>query len=315
MLGTSDFAIACARGLRDAGMQLVAMVSVPEELRPDNSADIAAFAETVGAAYIEVSDINSPDSVAALRAYSPDFLFVSWPRILGPDALAVPRYSCIGTHPTALPANRGRHPLHWILVLGIQETRLSFIRLDKSVDTGDILLQAPLPVNESDGIQDLTQRMVETGYEGTMRLCEMLTDDPTMHGVPQRQEAGNTWRKRTPHDVTLDLRMSAGAIVRTVRSFAPPYPCAILRFNEHEVRIKSAWVIDHPSAPDWSKELRQMEPGNVVSAEGRVITVKVEDAIVELEAVDSLPERLLRAKYVHPPTKYLCGQSIVDGRR
>jgi len=200
------------------------MVSMPEEFLPDNSADLSSYADSVGAAYVEFSDINSAESIAALESYEPDFLLVSWPRILKPEILAVPRYFCIGTHPTALPQNRGRHPLHWTLVLGIRETQLSFFRLDEAVDTGDILLQVPLPVFQSDSIQDLVERSDETGYEGTRQLHNMLVNDPDFSGVTQLSGTANTWRKRTPHDVTLDPRMSAEAIVRTVRSFAPPYP-------------------------------------------------------------------------------------------
>jgi methionyl-tRNA formyltransferase len=291
------------------------MVSMPKESLPDNSIDLSSFADSVDAAYLEFADINSADSIAALGSYDPDYLLVSWPRILKPETLVVPRYFCIGTHPTALPQNRGRHPLHWTLALGIRETQLSFFRLDEAVDTGDILLQVPLPAFESDSIQDLVERTADIGYEGARRLYKMLVAEPDFSGVTQHHGAANTWRKRTPHDVTLDPRMSAGAIVRTVRSFAPPYPGAIMRFNEHEVRIARASIVSHPSAPDGSLELRQMEPGKVISAYGRLFKIKAEDAIVELEAIDNLPDRLLKAKYIHPPTRYISDAGIHHGPR
>ena len=47
----------------------------------------------------------------------------------------------IGFHPAALPRNRGRHPIVWALVLGLEETASTFFFMDKGADTGDILSQ------------------------------------------------------------------------------------------------------------------------------------------------------------------------------
>ena len=76
--------------------------------------------------------INSSKSIKILSYHRADFIFVSWPKIVKADILDTPKYFCIGTHPTNLPYNRGRHPLHWIIALGISETKLSFFMILKT---------------------------------------------------------------------------------------------------------------------------------------------------------------------------------------
>jgi len=36
-----------------------------------------------------------------------------------------------------------KHPLHWIIALGITETKMSFYRMDAGIDTGNILIRDP----------------------------------------------------------------------------------------------------------------------------------------------------------------------------
>jgi methionyl-tRNA formyltransferase len=301
LLGTSRFAIRCAEAIRDGGGELAAVASLPLGLRPNNSADFGAFARQAGIPYVEIEDVNARADADSLRAFSPDYLFVSWPQMLKADALAVPRRFCIGTHPTDIPFNRGRHPLHWMIALGIPETKLSFFKLDEGVDTGNVLLKVSLPVRPADEIGTVTARMEDLGYQGTLKLLSMLREDPAWTGTPQVKGAGNIWRKRSPHDVTLDPRMTTGMIIRTVRSFAPPYPCANLIFGRQIIKIARAEAAPVAGQAQWS----MLETGRVISVERQRIRMKVEDGVVDLYAKDPLPAEMSAGKCIHPPTKYL----------
>ena len=300
VLGTSEFALCCAKAMLASGAGICEMVSMPRAARPENSADIAAFAGRHGIAYREVSDINSSASVRRLKAARPDHLFVSWPKLLHRAALAAPRYFSIGTHPTDLPHNRGRHPLHWLIALGISETKLSFFRMNARADDGPILLKTPFKVGKSAPIAEVIGRMNAAAARGTRALCAMLKKNPSARGKKQTGRA-NAWRKRTPHDVTIDFRMSADAIVRLVRSFGLPYPCANLVFRDLVIKVTDAAAV--PSGKN-GKEMRNMEHGRIMSVRGNRIRVKADDGVVELRCRGPVPAKLRRAEFIHPPAKY-----------
>ena len=301
VLGTSEFTLCCARAILDSNCRISAIVSMPAQILPLNSVDVAGFAEENGIPYHEIEDINAPVSIDMLHGYAPDYMFSSWPRIMEKEALDVPQRFVIGSHPTDLPFNRGRHPLHWLIVLGITRTKISFFKMDEGVDSGNILYQYPFTISHEDYIEDAVTRMNNAAYEGIKILCKKLSDDPFYEGVEQNHSFANYWRKRTPHDVTLDLRMTSSMILRTVKSFAPPYPCANLVFEKDIIKISNAAVAETELQPE---QLQRIEPGSIISVSENVIRVKVDDAIMDLTCKSPIPEKMREKKYIHPPTKY-----------
>ena len=118
----------------------------------------------------------------------------------------------------------------------------------------------------------------------------------------QNHKLANYWRKRTSHDVTLDLRMPADLIIRIVRSFTLPYPCANLIWKKHTIKIEKAKVVKTALL---GEELKRIEPGKIISAEDNTINIKVDDEIIELVSIDPIPNELLSVKYIHPPSLYI----------
>jgi methionyl-tRNA formyltransferase len=311
VIGTSKFTLRCIDGLLDSGWSLCAIISLIEELRPNNSTDISTYAKKRRIPYHEIDDINSPESHALISSYYPDYLFSSWPKIIGRSILDIPRICCVGTHPTELPFNRGRHPLHWLIAMGISETKLSFFRMDEGVDTGNILLQIPIEISNKDAIIDVVAKMEEAAYSGVKLLCDRFSEDPFYAGIPQDHTKANYWRKRTPHDVTLDLRMSASTVLRTVRSFMAPYPCANLIVSRYVLKIVSASLVEMATTSD----LQRLEPGKVIHIRDNEIRVKVDDAIIDLKAKDLVPQAIQKIEYIHPPSVYLIkGVSILGSQ-
>ncbi|MGB0909668.1 MAG: formyltransferase family protein [Nitrospirales bacterium] len=302
VIGTTEFTGRIAEGIRGGGHDICAVFSMPSKYRPDNSDDLKQVSQTYGCAYHEVIDINGEESVALLKTYKPDYIFSSWPKILKKDVLQTPKHCCIGTHPTQLPFNRGRHPLHWLLDLGISKTCLSFFKMIEEIDGGDIFLQVPLSIKSEDTIADLTRRVNDAAFSGAKTIGDQLTSSNSLSAIQQNDVMANYWRKRTQHDVTLDLRMSSEAIIRIVRSYAPPFPCANLLFKSHVLKIHEAIISSEKIALD---ECERIEPGKIVKIEDTLIRVKTFDEILDLRSYSSIPAELCKAKYIHPPSKYI----------
>ncbi len=298
VLGTSRFALECARAIVDSGETLVALGSMSQAARPHNSADFGSYARVWEVVYQELDEINSPDSVEWLRRQAADYLFVSWPKILKREALQSARLGVIGTHPAEVPRHRGRHSLHWLIVLGFEQSKVSFFEMDEGIDTGKLLLSVPYRLDPAQPIGAAADALEGAGYRGMRELCQKLKAGP-LPGIAQAEERANYWRKRTPHDVTLDFRMSAEAIVRTVRSFAPPYPGANLLVEKQLIKIGRAEII--AGGP----EVADMEHGKIAAIGPNWLRVKADGGLVQLESLAALPARIAELQYIHPPTKYL----------
>jgi len=301
VLGTSEFTLKCASALIDSGKDLCALISIPNQELPLNSANISEFAKSNNIPYHEIRDINSPDSIAILSKYKPDYILSSWPKILKKEVLKIPRVYCIGSHPTELPYNRGRHPLQWMIVLKLFKSKLSFFIMDEGVDTGKILLQIPFTISPNDHIRDIISKMNKAAYKGIITLCSKLKSFKSK-GTEQDNSKANYWRKRTPHDTILDLRMTSDIILGIIRSYSPPYPCAKLIFGKHIIDISNASIAQTSLS---SAELKRIEPGKIINIKEKLIKVKVGDMIMDLESKIKIPSDLLENVYIYPPTKYI----------
>ena len=215
-MGTSNLNIVCSNAVIESGNQVVALISMSEKVRPNNSVDISLYAKQHDIPYHELDDNNSIKSIDLLRNYTPNYIFVSWSKIIKVYILNVPNNFCIGTHPSNLPFNWGRHHLYWIIALGIPETKLSFFKMNKGIHTGDVLLQVPFKFSSDDNINNLNDKMNHSAYEGTKKLWIFFQSHTPYKGEKQNHKLANYWGKSTPHDITLHLRMPADLIIKIV---------------------------------------------------------------------------------------------------
>ena len=98
ILGTSQFSITTSDAILESGGDVLAIVSMPKDSLPNNSADLSSYAKSKNLNYLEINDINCHDSIKILSHYQPDFIFVSWPKILSKKALNIPKYYCEYNH-------------------------------------------------------------------------------------------------------------------------------------------------------------------------------------------------------------------------
>jgi methionyl-tRNA formyltransferase len=296
VLGTSALTMHCADAWRQ-NHELVGVVSMPLGARPDNSTDLEAYAVAAGAAYLEFTDLSA--ATPQLRALRPDILFSTWPKLLS-RAVIESAPLCIGSHWSELPANRGRHPLHWMIALGMTQGAISFFKMDDGIDTGDILLQIPFDLDAEVRISDALDLVHRAAVEG----CRILASVP-LAATQQDHSKANYWRKRTLHDTVIDFRMSRSAIDRLVRSYCLPFPGAKISYKEALIPIDRAAEV--------SLSVFNLEPGRILAKGNGRLIVKADDGAIELFPrhpgdLDLLPS----SGCIHPPAAYANDRSDLD---
>ena len=215
----------------------------------------------------------------------------------------VPCRYIIGTHPTSLPYNRGRHPLHWMISMGINRSEFNFFVMDEGVDSGAILHQEPFSLENDGTINDAIIRMDQAAERGLHIILDHLDADPNFVGLPQKnEEKANYWRKKTMADVTLDPRMTILTIDRIVRSFTTPYPCAALIIKGEIIEIVATRVDDNTFCSQ--KDLDRMAHGRIVNVFGKNLVLKVADGLITLVASKKLESTIGSLRHIHPPSYY-----------
>lgn len=241
ILGNSAIVESFALGLRAAGATLTSIVSLPPREQPLNSVNIAEIAERSGVQHHEISGyVHESEMAHQLLDEAPDYILSAWSKVIKETVLAVPKYFTIGTHPTRLPYGRGRHPLHWLIAMGIEETCLSFFRMTEKIDDGPILWRYPFELPFGTTILQANQECEHAAQFGTKVLFRKLEREPNLPGEAQI----GYFRARTELvDCTILPTMTKLQIIRLVNSYSEPYPCCILMTDDQiELRISEATV-------------------------------------------------------------------------
>jgi methionyl-tRNA formyltransferase len=222
-----------------------------------------------------LADDLSPDEVAPWLARSqPEVAYCfGWSSLLKRDVLDVPSLGVIGFHPAELPQNRGRHPLIWALVLGLERTAATFFYMDEGADTGDILSQRSVSIDPTDDAASLYEKVTTVALAQISEFTAQLANG-TAPRTPQDHSRAHYWRKRDAQDGRVDWRMSSAAIYNLVRALTRPYPGADFTLNGKAVKLWRVAPVD--GAPD------NYEPGRVLGLTERELVVKTGDGAIRL---------------------------------
>ena len=122
------------------------------------AARIPTFVEALG----EHPDREGWDAslAKAVAAYEPDLVVLAgFMKLTGPAFLAVHGGRTINTHPALSPAFPGMHGPRDALAYGVRVTGATLFVVDEGVDTGPIVAQTTVPVEDFDDESTLHERI------------------------------------------------------------------------------------------------------------------------------------------------------------
>lgn len=269
------------------GLTAIDIVGVVTRKESRFNADFRSLEPVAATAGIPcfLAEGNNQSAMAAwISALAPDVVYCfGWSYLLGPELLNIPRLGVVGYHPAALPRNRGRHPIIWALVLGLKETASTFFFMDEGADSGDIISQCTVSIEETDDASSLYRKLTAVAHEQIAQFTRELASG-NYRRIPQQQVLANYWRKRSKRDGEIDWRMSARSIHNLVRALTRPYPGAHCVYKGEEVSVWKTEVVD--DAPV------NIEPGKVLSVHDLQVVIKCGEGAIRVVSHEfkTLPE-------------------------
>ena len=149
---------------------------------------------------------------------------------------SLPRFGTINLHGSLLPRYRGAAPIHWAIINGDQETGVTTFRLRHELDTGDLLLQAHLPIAPEDNVGKIHDTLMHVGAETLVKTVDLFLQDKEPEGIPQGSvdEAPTPAPKLTKENTELHWDRPTNALHNQVRGLSPyPAAWATLTFEGH----------------------------------------------------------------------------------
>jgi len=253
-MGTPAFAVPALEGLVGTGYPVIGVVTQPD--RPQGRGrtmappPVKVLAEGLGLTVLQPEKVRTPDFLETFRRLTPDLVIVAaFGQILPGEIISGPREGCINIHPSLLPKYRGAAPINWALIRGEEKTGVTIMRMDKGVDSGDILLQEETPIGEEETFGTLHDRLAPMGAGLLLKAIAQL-EAGTLRPRPQDHRLATAAPRLGPGDGLICWDADAPAIVARIRGLSPtPAAYTVLGGKKLKIFMATAETAAVPEAP------------------------------------------------------------------
>lgn len=304
-MGTPDFAATILRALAEAGHNIKAVYTQPDKPQKRSSELIASpvkeYALTKGFTVRQPDRIRNADEIEVLKSFDADvFVVAAYGQILSQEILDIPKFCPVNVHGSLLPKYRGASPIQRAIADGEEVTGVTIMRMDKGVDTGDMIAKVAVPITDNDDEDTMYARLAD---EGSKLLIEVLKtiEAGTVSFTPQDDSEATYAPMIKKEDGLIDFTRSAREIDCKVRGFKK-WPTAFTYVGGKMLKIFETKVVsDIPDA-----DTADFEPGCFVITKKKIY-VTTGDGFIELVSVQ--PEGKKRM----PGMDYQRGAHIENG--
>jgi len=183
-----------------------------------------------------------------LTAIRPDaIIVVGYGRIIPQWMLDLPPFGNINLHASLLPKYRGAAPIQWAIANGETVTGNTTMRIDAGLDTGDILLQQELAIDQDDTSETLAPRLAAQGADlmiETLRGVQSATIQPRKQDDLHSSLAPILKKE----DGLVDFSRRATEIYNRLRGFQP-WPGAYTKFRGKNLQLHKVKPLESSVAP------------------------------------------------------------------
>lgn len=278
-MGTPDFSVGTLRALAEAGHDIVLAVTQPDKPKGRGKAmqapPVKEAALELGIEVYQPRRVREPECVAYLKKYQADIIVVvAFGQILPREILDMPRFGCVNVHASLLPKYRGASPIQWAVINGERVTGVTTMRMDEGLDTGDIILQREVVLDQKETGGSLFDKLSEVGAALCVETLEAI-------------EAGTAVYRRQDHEAA-----TRTGLIR--KEFGEIDWCRPARELECLIRGLNPW----PSAYTWlggktlklwdasvREENTDASAGTVVEVTKKSVAVQTGDGLLVLDEV------------------------------
>lgn len=227
-MGTPDFAVEPLKTLVEAGKDVVAVVTMPDKPAGRGHklqfSPVKEYALKAGIPILQPENLKSPDFLQELASYNADLQIVVAFRMLPEAVWSMPKYGTFNLHASLLPRYRGAAPINWAVINGDKETGITTFFLKHEIDTGNIILQEKVAIDEEDNAGDVHDKLMYLGADLVLKTLKMIEEDNVITR-PQDDAQASPAPKIFKDTAKLDFDKCAADIRNLVRGMAP-YPAA-----------------------------------------------------------------------------------------
>ena len=245
--GTPDFAVPTLDALHDSSHEILGVVTSPDKKSGRGlkvtSAAIKNSAEKYSLPIYQPESTGSEQLHSILKQINPDIYVVVAYKILPESILNIPPRGAVNLHASLLPKYRGAAPVNHAILNGETETGLTTFLIQKKVDTGDLLLQQSLPIDNSVTTGEVLSKLSFLGADLVIKTLDALAQNK-IKPIKQDGDKATFAPKISVQDCKINWSNPALMIHNQIRAFSPK-PGAFTFYKNKRVKLFGSKVLQN----------------------------------------------------------------------
>jgi len=277
-MGTPEFSVPVLHAIHEDGFDIAAVITAPDKpagrgMQLQQSA-VKQYAVEHQLHVLQPANLKNAEFIASLKELQANINVIVAFRMLPESVWNLPPLGSVNLHASLLPDYRGAAPINWAIIRGEKITGLSTFFLQHEIDTGKIIHQEKIIIEEDDVAGTLYEKMKLQGAKlmvKTLRAIE-ANDYPSIDQAAP--DPLKTAPKLSKENSQINWNDSAKNILNHIRGLSP-YPSAWTMLNGRFFKIFKASV--------FTENTTGKNPGLIESDNKTYLHVYATDGYLALE--------------------------------
>ena len=260
-MGTPDFAVATLDALLVSKFNVVGVITAPDRPagrgRKIQLSAVKKYALEKNLPILQPTNLKNKEFIHQLEALKANLQIVVAFRMLPAVIWQMPQYGTFNLHASLLPDYRGAAPINWAIINGETKTGVSTFFIDEKIDTGNIILQEEVSINEDEILGELHDKLMRIGGQLVVKTVQLI-EKSNIETIQQTQKNYKAAPKIYPETCKINWDESLDNIYNLIRGLNP-YPAArtTLYNGTDNIQVKLYDIKKEP-------QVHQFKPGSIL---------------------------------------------------
>ena len=244
-MGTPDFAVPVLQGLID-NYNVKAVVTQPDKpVGRHGEISMSPIKKlALDNTILVLQPKNLKEEWQDVMSLHPDMIVTcAYGQIVPRELLVYPKYGCINVHASLLPKLRGGAPIHRAIIEGYRETGVTIMHMNAGLDTGDIITQRSILIDDSDTAATLHDKLSILGRDLLLDTMPSIIDG-TAPSIPQDDSISTYASNIKPEDEKIDFSKTKKQIYNQVRGLNS-WPGAYFNLMGKRIKVYECIMSDN----------------------------------------------------------------------
>lgn len=177
-MGTPDFAVPSLDILIRHHYNVVGVVTAPDKPsgrgQQINQSSVKKYAVENGLNILQPEKLKNPSFINELNALQANLFIVVAFRMLPEMVWQMPEFGTFNLHASLLPQYRGAAPINWAVINGETETGVTTFFLQHEIDTGNIIYQEKINIEDEDNAGTIHDKLMDLGAELVLKTVRAI---------------------------------------------------------------------------------------------------------------------------------------------